>query len=348
MIRTSALLLSAACCVVAATASAQTTEEAVAQARFSKGRELFMAQKYAAALQEFRAASQLYESPNTRLYMARCERGLGHLAAAYVEYQRAASEASDRARTDPRYVGTRDHAREEGQALEPKLAHLKVLAPALPEGAKVAVNGSVLATAALGVAAPIDPGSVTVTAEAQGYARYTKSARAAAGETVEIKVDLTPLPAGPPPQGVARTGTPAPATTTEQPTTVPSAPDHSGDKKVGGGVRVAGFVVGTAGLVGIGLFAGFAAAAQTRYDQLRGACGGRCDPSLASKIDGGETYQNVANVALGLGAAALVTGAIMIAAGGPKYVTGGSGRLVPLVEVDRSGRGAWFGVRRAF
>ena len=117
----------ALCALVAAGAAHAQTQEAVAQARFNKGRELFIAQQYGPALVEFRGATELYESPNTRLYIARCERELGHVAAAYVEFERAASEAADRSRTDPKYASTHDVAKTEGSALRSEKSEACIL-----------------------------------------------------------------------------------------------------------------------------------------------------------------------------------------------------------------------------
>ncbi len=297
------------------------TQEAIAQSRFAKGRELFIANRYAEALVEFRAASELFESPNTRLYIARCERELGHFATAYVELERAASEASDRAHSDPRYASTRDVAKQEAAALEGKLAHVTILAPpgGLPDGTVITVNGSPLAAAGVGVAAPIDPGTVDVVAKAPGHLPLHRTAQVAKGESVEIKIRLEPAPGASGGEGetTAMTTTVTSTTTTNATTASQSEqPAIDTTPHAGHGLRNAGFVVGGIGIVGMGVFATFAALAQTRFDQLKTQCnGGPCDPSYSSQIDEGQTYQNVANIALAVGGAGLVVGAIMIIAG---------------------------------
>lgn len=323
------------------TAAASQTQEAVAQARFNKGRELFIANQYAPALVEFRAASELYESPNTRLYIGRCERELGHVAAAYVEFQRAASEAADRAASDPRYASTRDVAKQEEAAVEKKLAHVTVLAPAgLPDGVVITVNGSPLGPAGVGVAAPIDPGAIEVVAKANGYLTSKKNATAAAGESIEVKVQLDKDPAA----HTTSTNTTTigvrgvPETTPENPPIIieTRTPSH--------GLRNAGFVVGAVGIAGMGVFAAFAALAQTRFDQLKQECGDvPCDPSLSKKIDEGQTFQNIANIAVVAGGVAILTGAIMIIAGVSTSRPTTTASIVPLV-----GGGFMAGVTRAF
>lgn len=310
--RSAARAIALATFLVASISGAQ-TQEAVAQSRFDKGRELFIAGKFAPALVEFRAATELYESPNTRLYIGRCERELGHVANAYVEFGRAASEAADRSRSDPRYASTRDVAKQEASSLESKLAHVTVLAPnALPEGATVTVNGAPLGAAGLGVAAPIDPGPVEVIASAPGYETQRKSARANAGEAVEIKLQLekdTTVATAPPTTTTTAPTTTAIVTVTTPPVIVDEAPHASH------GLRNAGFVVGGIGIAGMGVFAAFAALAQTRYDQLKTECGGPCDATYNDKINEGAMFTTIANVALAAGGAAILTGAIMIVAG---------------------------------
>ncbi len=264
-----------------AVASAQ-TEEAVAQTRFNKGRELFIAGQFTPALVEFRAASALYESPNTRLYIARCERELGHNASAFIELGRAASEAADRSRADPRYASTRDVAKQEANALEPKLAHVTVLAPnGMPDGVTITVNGEALNAAAVGVAAPIDPGPVEVVASAAGYVTEKKSTRAAAGESVEIKLRLEKDPnvevAQTPNIVTTVATTPANNATT---TAIVTTTTRDESPRASHGLRNAGFVVGGIGIAGMGVFAAFAGLAQTRYDQLKSQCGGPCDAEL--------------------------------------------------------------------
>lgn len=302
----------------ASTAYSQ-TQEGVAQTRFNKGRELFIAGQFTPALVEFRAAAELYESPNTRLYIARCERELGHVASAYIELERAANEAADRSRADPRYASTRDAAKQEASALEGKLAHVTVLAPSgLPNGATITVNGAPLGAAAIGVAAPIDPGPVEVVASAPGYITQKKSARASAGESVEIKLQLDkdPTATSLPVENTTTTTTNTTATTTNATNATSTAPilvdttPHASH-----GLRNAGFVVGGIGIAGMGVFGVFAGLAQTRYDQLKNQCGGACDSSYDAKINEGAMFATIANVAVAAGGALLVTGAIMIAAG---------------------------------
>jgi hypothetical protein len=68
----------------------------------------------------------------------------------------------------------------------------------------------------------------------------------------------------------------------------------------------------------MGAFAGAGLAAKSKFNSVEAACGGvRCtDPKYGSVIDSGKTLQTIANMSLGVGAAGLVGGALMIAFGG--------------------------------
>ena len=352
--RCTAVVLALALLTGATGALAQ-SQEAIAQTRFGKGRELFLAQKYDAALAEFRAATELFESPNTRLYIARCERELGHYTAAYVEFQRAGTEAADRAKADPRYAVTRDSAKQEGAALESKLGHVTVLAPGAPQGATFAVNGTPLVSAGLGYAAPIDPGRVLVTAQAPGYLAFKRAIDVAAGEGVEITVKLEVDPnAKKVEPGTTTTTTDTPPATPPTTTTTTTPPIETPpvvSEKVGGGVRVVGFVIGGLGLAGVGTFGVLAGLAQSKFDSLKSECGGPCDASYESKIHSGETLQLAANVTLGVGLGAVLMGTIMVAAGGAHYVNvakepAETTRLLPMFSVSPGG--FFLGVGRAF
>lgn len=327
---------------LAAPSYAQTQQQAAAQAHFNKGRDLFIASDYARAIVEFRAATELVESPNTRLYIARCEKELGHLARAYVEYQRAATEAADRADADSRYASTRDAARQEGDSLGPKLAHVTLGGKDLPADTTIEVAGESMGVAALGVSVPVDAGKLKVVARAKGYKSFQKTVEVGTGEDIPIEVKLEADPSA------GRSSAPAnDAATGDLPTR--ESPDV---RTEGGGVRIGGFIVGGLGVVGVGMFGAFAIQAQNQFNTLRSACDTHClGPAYQSQIDGGKQSQLIANVSLGAGAALLVAGAIMIAAGGPKVVTGKREevtRVIPLFGPSPDGHGASLGVLRAF
>jgi hypothetical protein len=78
-------------------------------------------------------------------------------------------------------------------------------------------------------------------------------------------------------------------------------------------------VVLGAGAAGMVTFAVAGSMANSRYDSINAACGGkRCtDPTYSSQIAGGRTLDIVADVGLGVGIAGVVAGTMMVVFGGP-------------------------------
>lgn len=357
----SAVLLSLALATAAVPALAQQPQEAAAQVRFGKGRDLFMEKKYAEALVEFRAASELFASPNTRLYIARCERELGHPGRAYVEFQRAASDAADRARTDPKYATTRDTAKQESQALEGKFGRLVVKGKDAP-GLAVTVAGAPLSTAAFGVATPMDPGNVEVSASAKGKLPFKKTIALKAGDTVEVAIELANDPSAEGTPAGSTTDNPAPNGTNEAAngtiaeTTNPPPGETVEIEHRGGGVRIASLFVIGAGVAGFVGFAVFAATAQGQYDQLKtiestcnqpGKAVCPTQDTITNRVQEGQRNQTIANVALGIGIGGFVVGGFMFAIGGPTTVTKRkAASWKPVFNVGPTG--AYGGVEGAF
>lgn len=329
--------------LAASAASAQQPGDAArmaaAQQRFDRGYELFDRHDYATAIAEFRASLELVASPNTRLYVGLCLLQTGPLAEAHAELQRAFTEARDRAVADPRYANARNIAERELTALRPRLGRLVVRADGAPDGASYRAGGVEVLPAMFGLPLYFDPGEVAVTAEAPGRSPFRRTVRLTPDTTTEVAVTFD------------RAGAPATATRTPDVVRVEAPRPLPVERVSGGGVRTAGYVVGGLGVLGVGAFVLFGNFASTRYDEVSLACGGRrcATRTQESAIDEGETWQLAANVSLGVGVGLLVTGAIMIAVGGPRVTVEEleerrTARLAPFLDVS----GGTAGVRGAF
>jgi hypothetical protein len=309
--------------------------EAAAQLRFQRGRELFVANDFNGALTEFRAANQLVASPNTRLYIARCLRGLGRSAEAYMEFQRAAGEAADRAQSEPRYTATRDVARQEMDALRPQIGSLTLHARHAPDGLDVRVAGAAVSSATFDVAMPTTPGTIEITATAPGRLPFRQEVEVRAGATTELSVELRVDPnyVAPGPNGTNNQDAQRDRERSQPP------PVRMVRVSEGGGVRIGGFVVAAVGLGGLGAFIGFGTMASSRFADLRTVCSptGGCGPELEGQLQEGVQFQTFANVGLVVGGLALVGGTVMIIAGGPRE------RMVPegSVAATRARRPQW-------
>jgi hypothetical protein len=148
---------------------------------------------------------------------------------------------------------------------------------ALPAAA-VSIDGVVLAASG---ASPVDPGAHLVRAEATGMAPRELRIEITAGERRSMTLALSRGPVAP--------GAPTPA-----PRPVPVGP----------------IVVAAAGLVGIGVFAGLGAAGNAKKSDLDHL---GCKPNCSSSDDSaGRSLYLGADIALGVGLAAVVAGAIWL------------------------------------
>ncbi len=123
----------------------------------------------------------------------------------------------------------------------------------------------------------------------------------AEGEHKKIDVVLKAVPAPPPPTVVR----PPPI---EEPPPPPPPPNTRP-------MKIAGFVVGGVGIVGLGVSAGFFALRQKAISTLNGECGadhGECPPSALSTKNSGVTDSTVSTAAFVTGLAFVGIGGILI------------------------------------
>jgi hypothetical protein len=201
--------------------------------------------------------------------------------------------ANEKAKTDESYLRTRDAAAAEREAIVPKIGRVTIAAKDPPEGLRVRVGERELALADIGRELGVDPGTLVVTAEAEGYEPFRHSAEVAPGgkSTVAIVMVREGTEVGPGGQ-----------------------PVESGD-----GWRTAGFVTLGVGVLGMGLFAVTGLMANDRYSTLEEECvQPPCtDPKYEDVVNEGKTLDLLANIGLGVGIAGLVAGTLMVALGWP-------------------------------
>jgi hypothetical protein len=281
-----------------------------ARAEFDVAQKLFDEGRQAEALPRFRAAYQASKSPNARLMVARCLIAIGKTAEAYEEMAATTRDATARAEADPKYAATRDSAAAELALLERRV------------GAVVTLNGAPLAADRLGVPVAVEPGKVVVEVSRASGKPDRREVTIGAGETKTVTFAITAASSGP----VGPIAPPPP----------PPPPQETR----GGGVRVAGFVVAGLGVAGMGLFAGAGLMANSKFATLQKECGSaRCaDPKYADTVDAGKTLDLLANIGLGVGAAGIASGALMIALGGPKKAPPRAAWLIGPTSVGIAGQ----------
>lgn len=275
--------------------SAQVSDAAIAQQRFTRGRDLFDGGDYAAALEEFRAACSLSDSPNARLYLARSQAALHQYGDAMIAFELAERSARERASESPRYAETADAARTEREALAATLGRLVLELPSGPADVEVYLDGARLPAAALGLAIWVVPGSHAVEARAPGHTTASESVTVSAGAEAHLALTLTPVEASTP--TVVDDDVDE-----EPPAAVPNDPTLS---------IVGGSLLGL-GAVALGVAVPLWVLADDRFRALEQGCTPTCAASLRGVRDEGLAFEGASIGLLVGGAATLVVGGILV------------------------------------
>lgn len=274
--------------------------EAVAQHHYDEGRRFFLDGQYDEALEHFRVSLETYDSPNSRLYVARSLRELGRVVEAVAEYERAMRVANDAAQTTPRYQEASAAARRELNELAQQIARLTVIVEPMEADCSITVGARSLPSSAVGVPLPVEPGQTTVRVTAPGYGAAEEQLSLNAGESSTVTLVLTPI--AEPHSDVS--------TQPEDPTVL--NPEPSSGRSNLRALVVTGWSSLALGVVGGVLFAGFGGAAQARFNELQEQCDGHCSGAQLPSIDEGRRFELVANVSLGVGIVLAVTGAALL------------------------------------
>lgn len=305
----SSLLLAAFAALAIATAHApvaaqtapptgETGNEAVAESLFEAGRKLMADGQVAEACPKFEESNRIAPSAGTLLNLGRCFELQGKTASAWVAYKKAVGLARATGQTRHVTAGEKFIA-----DITPHLSRLRVEAPDAPPGLSVSRAGAPMGAAALGVPLVVDPGDQTIEAEAPGRQRWSTTVTVKPdGDDVVVTIPRLgeiaggARPASPPPTPKT---TPAPA-----PTGIPPA-------------RIAGLVVGGVGVASLGVGIAFGVMtlsdASAAEDDTKLCPAKACTPAGEDAIDGAETKAWVSNIAIGVGAAAIVAGGALVA-----------------------------------
>ncbi len=258
-------------------------EVSAARDHFHAGQTHFEHQRFAEALEHFQSSLSALESPNTMLYIARCERELGRRARAYRMFDRAARDADIRRSAESRYEETFRTASGERDALIPQLGFV-VLRPtsiAVISPPIVTIGGRMEDDTAWGVPIAIDPGAVDLEVRAEGHTARRRMTFVAGGTdtwAVEFGASSTP--------GVRPTWTPA---------------------------RIVAIGVGGVGVLTVVAGAITGAVVQSRWDSLVAACGSApCPPEMQGQVAEGMALETATNLLIGAGLTLAIGGGLGI------------------------------------
>jgi hypothetical protein len=291
---------------LATTASAQ-SDKAGAETLMHQALKLEASHDFERACPTFEESLRLYASLNTEYFLADCYERAGKTATAWVDYLEVAEKAHAAGES-----AKERKARERAAQIEGKVPHLTIRVTDPAAGVKIARDGVEVGRAQWGVPMPIDPGAHVVVASAPGYATVTVQASverdgADASVTVpSLEREAPPAPAA----SSARPPAPPPEPTTPPPEA--AAPVRDAGATSGSGQRIAGWIVGGAGLAAMGVGGALALAAKSSYDGAQG-----CTDTACTSQDGfnarnsARSQGNVATVVFFVGAAAVIGGGVL-------------------------------------
>jgi hypothetical protein len=296
--------------VLASRASAQSVD---AEVLFRDGKKLIKAGKLAEGCDKLDASARIEPSVGTLLNLGDCREKLGQHATAWATFQKAAAAA--KAANDPKREA---EARRREKLLDDKLSYLTIT---VPDGSKVpglaiARNGTALDPALWNQSIPVDPGDYDITADAPGAQHWKRHQHVDAGGfrgTVEIP-KLGGGSAGPAPGPVVEAkqehGEPVPES--------PPEPSHpmTNMRRVAIATAITGGVV-----IGVGAYLGsHATDLENQADAVcpTSNCSDHHAVDLNSDARSNALY---ANIAFGVGGAAIAGAVVMWFVGGPSNVT---------------------------
>lgn len=185
-------LLTTALLTRTSAASAQSpTELKRAQTLFDEGDKLEVGGSCDAAVEKFREALKIVETPQLRLRIGRCQEKAGRLVDAANEYDRAIQAAGDD-KLAAVAKGLLD-----GVSKRLGTLRMSLTSEPAPPGLKVVVDGRDLRD--WNRSQRLSPGSHKVSATADGYASFERTFDVAAGQTELLAITLTPSSEPPPP-----------------------------------------------------------------------------------------------------------------------------------------------------
>lgn len=292
---------------------ASADDKAAAEEAFTRAKQLVAAGNFAEACPLFEASHRADPQIGALLNAADCHEQLGHTATAWAEFREADELATKR--HDKRAA----FAKQRADALVGKLAKLHVTAASLP--GLVVKRDDVDVTVFVGHDVPVDPGEHVVTATAPGHTPY-KTTISIGKEPTTSSVDIPALEVAPDPLSMRGT---------QMDYELDSSAQHSRRKlavEIGGG-----------GVVALAVGLGFGWHARSDYNDAHAGGTPGCDSSNIctadgrSMLDAARRDAMIANVAVGVGLAAIAAGVgVWLTAPSPVRTERMSMRVVPTLD----------------
>ena len=294
MIRRAMSLVIAVGTMSSSTYAADSDAQVVADTLFTEAKKLLAAGDIDSACPKFAESVRLDPGIGAILHLADCHERQGKLASAFTEFRTAADLA--RKSADKRLSIAEDRALK----LEPRLTRVTIVVPSNVDvsGLVVKRNGVAVGKEAWNLPIPVDPGTVTVSAEAPGYESWTQRVDIERGrETVTLHL-------GPP---VASTAAVAAPLSEPPQASATNRDDRAWQTPVGFGA----LGVGVVGL-GIGTFFGVSALGKAADSEEHCPRSPACDATGVTLRDDAKSLGTVSTVSLVAGTVFVAAGAYLV------------------------------------
>jgi hypothetical protein len=276
------------------------------------------------AIDKLERAEALYHAPTILDRLGECQIQVGQIVKGTENLNKVVREQLP-ANAPKAFVDAQDRARKALDLALPRIAYLTVSVEPAGTQADVTVGGNPIPRALIGAERPTDPGAQEVSASAQGFLPAKTTVKLGEGKHESVTLKLQPDPnaaATPPPTGTpAANGTqPAPGAQ-PAPGTEPAAQQQpvAAGASSGGGGKGAGIALIIVGGVGLAVGAATGVIAMGKTSDLKDKCDdGQAGNCSSSDIDSAKTMATVSTVGFGVGAAAILVGAILLATSGHK------------------------------
>ena len=319
-------------CTWAAPALAADSAEAraAAQVLFDQGKDLVKASKFAEACPKFEESQRLDPRIGTQFKLADCFEHIGRTASAWTNFVDVAASTKAAGQADREQV-----ARDRASVLERKLSRVTVrVEGATTPGLRVTRDGTDIGHPLWGTPVPTDPGEHRIEASAPGKitwkSTFSVSARASSS-TVTV-----PVLADEPVAAKAPSDTPTAALVTP-PSTAPASDQSEGSS--GTGQRVAGGVLGAAGVAGIVVGSLFGAGAGSKLDESKKYCrtADLCTAEGLDLVSQARSSATISTIGFIGGGALLVGGLVVFLTAPSRAPRPPSARFLPLLAPGLAG-----------
>jgi hypothetical protein len=306
-------------------AQTSATDKALASQLFDEAQSLKKAGHLADACPKFAESQRLDAQLGTLIHLADCYEKTGKSASAWALFREAAGLAEQR--KDKR----EELARTRRDKLEAVLSKIKLDVPAsAPPNLEIRQDDTVVGSAVWTVAMPVDPGTHTIVARADGYKEWSTTISVPAGPNV-MRVPIPGLErAAAPELGASPAGATQPVDpevrrtepVDSKPNATPAPRLQTGSTS---GVRIAGYVMGGLGVAGAAVGAVFLVRRQsmvTERDDATACTRTRTGCTEIEQLQINHLEKVVKNDTLGAyagfiaGGALLTTGVVMVLVGG--------------------------------